>query len=84
MVQFLPTGLLAGDHTRMTGTVLEEGLRGAGDQLINLYKAGVKTSDIGSSSVDKCVVNRFYSMQFPKPKGGGIVIVSYPFIFSPG
>ena len=30
MVQFHPTGLLAGDHTRMTGTVLEEGLRGAG------------------------------------------------------
>ena len=30
MVQFHPTGLLAGPHTRMTGTVLEEGLRGAG------------------------------------------------------
>lgn len=35
MVQFHPTGLLAGDHTRMTGTVLEEGLRGAGGQLLN-------------------------------------------------
>ncbi|WP_293445619.1 FAD-binding protein [Planktotalea sp.] len=35
MVQFHPTGLLAGDHTRMTGTVLEEGLRGSGGQLIN-------------------------------------------------
>jgi len=35
MVQFHPTGLLAGDHTRMTGTVLEEGLRGAGGQLVN-------------------------------------------------
>ncbi len=35
MVQFHPTGLLAGDHTRMTGTVLEEGLRGAGGWLIN-------------------------------------------------
>ncbi len=35
MVQFHPTGLLAGDHTRMTGTVLEEGLRGAGGELIN-------------------------------------------------
>src|SRR4051794_39905637 len=31
MVQFHPTGLLAGAGTRMTGTVLEEGLRGAGD-----------------------------------------------------
>ena len=35
MVQFHPTGLLAGEHTRMTGTVLEEGLRGAGGQLVN-------------------------------------------------
>ncbi len=35
MVQFHPTGLLAGSHTRMTGTVLEEGLRGAGGWLLN-------------------------------------------------
>jgi fumarate reductase flavoprotein subunit len=35
MVQFHPTGLLAGQHTRMTGTVLEEGLRGAGGYLLN-------------------------------------------------
>jgi fumarate reductase flavoprotein subunit len=33
MVQFHPTGLLAGRETRMTGTVLEEGLRGAGGYL---------------------------------------------------
>ncbi|HLU03070.1 MAG TPA: FAD-binding protein [Advenella sp.] len=35
MVQFHPTGLLGGPDTRMTGTVLEEGLRGAGGYLIN-------------------------------------------------
>jgi len=35
MVQFHPTGLLAGSGTRMTGTVLEEGLRGAGGWLLN-------------------------------------------------
>ena len=35
MVQFHPTGLLAGAGTRMTGTVLEEGLRGAGGWLLN-------------------------------------------------
>ena len=34
MVQFHPTGLLAGTETRMTGTVLEEGLRGAGGYLL--------------------------------------------------
>ena len=35
MVQFHPTGLLAGPGTRMTGTVLEEGLRGAGGHLLD-------------------------------------------------
>ena len=35
MVQFHPTGLLAGEETRMTGTVLEEGLRGYGAYLLN-------------------------------------------------
>jgi len=35
MVQFHPTGLLAGPETRMTGTVLEEGLRGAGGHLLD-------------------------------------------------
>ena len=35
MVQFHPTGLLGGPDTRMTGTVLEEGLRGAGGYLVN-------------------------------------------------
>ena len=35
MVQFHPTGLLAGRDTRMTGTVLEEGLRGAGGYLLD-------------------------------------------------
>ena len=31
----IPTGLLAGPDTRMTGTVLEEGLRGSGGHLLN-------------------------------------------------
>ena len=35
MVQFHPTGLLAGPGTRMTGTVLEEGLRGSGGHLVD-------------------------------------------------
>src|SRR5262249_8286958 len=35
MIQFHPTGLLAGPNTRMTGTVLEEGLRGAGGHLLD-------------------------------------------------
>src|SRR3546814_20623874 len=35
LVQFHPTGLLAGPDTRMTGTVLAGGLRGAGGYLLH-------------------------------------------------
>jgi fumarate reductase flavoprotein subunit len=35
MVQFHPTGLMAGAETRITGTIIEEGLRGAGGHLLN-------------------------------------------------
>jgi len=34
MVQFHPTGVLAGPGTRMPGTIIEEGLRGAGGYLL--------------------------------------------------
>jgi hypothetical protein len=43
-----------------------------------------KTSTMNNSAVEQCIVGRFMRMVFPQPKGGGIVIVSYPFIFSPG
>lgn len=35
MVQFHPTGLVAGEDTRITGTIIEEGLRGAGGYLLD-------------------------------------------------
>jgi fumarate reductase flavoprotein subunit len=35
MVQFHPTGLMAGPDTRITGTIIEEGLRGSGGYLLN-------------------------------------------------
>jgi len=35
MVQFHPPGLVAGDDTRITGTIIEEGLRGAGGYLLD-------------------------------------------------
>ena len=37
MVQFHPTGLIAGPDTRITGTIIEEGLRGAGGHLLDGY-----------------------------------------------
>lgn len=42
-----------------------------------------KTSTLKSPAVEDCVLGRFARMTFPEPRGGGIVIVSYPFLFSP-
>lgn len=46
--------------------------------------AEVKTSTLGDAGVEGCIVGVFRALRFPEPRGGGIVIVSYPFIFSPG
>ena len=45
-------------------------------------------ADAGSTIKDKtvvtCAFNTFKSLKFPAPEGGGIVIVTYPIVFSPG
>jgi hypothetical protein len=46
--------------------------------------ATTKASTMGSPAVENCINGRFMRFKFPEPKGGGIVIVSYPFIFAPG
>lgn len=46
--------------------------------------SSTKSSSMNNKAVEDCINGRFMRFQFPQPKGGGIVIVSYPFIFSPG
>ncbi len=46
--------------------------------------ASTKSSTMSNEAVEGCINTRFMKFQFPEPKGGGVVIVSYPFIFSPG
>ncbi|MEM9044698.1 MAG: FAD-binding protein [Pseudomonadota bacterium] len=59
MVQFHPTGLLGGPGTRMTGTVLEEGLRGAGGHLLNGAKERFMTAyDPAGERATRDVVSR--------------------------
>ncbi len=45
-------------------------------------KATTKTSTLSNSAVERCIEGRFRRMTFPPPTGGGIVMVTYPFIFS--
>ena len=55
-----------------------------GDGTVSSAKTAKSTlSGKGASSVNSCINSRFLAFQFPKPKGGGMVIVRYPFIFQP-
>ena len=45
--------------------------------------AELRSTTLGNSAVESCVIGRFRRMAFPAPAGGGIVIVSYPLQFSP-
>ncbi len=38
-------------------------------------------STIGSPVVEECVANAVKKIRFPAPKGGGTVVVNYPFVF---
>jgi TonB family protein len=44
----------------------------------------LQSSSLGVVSVDICVVQAVKRWEFPQPKGGGLVMVSYPFQLTPG
>lgn len=41
--------------------------------------ANVASSTVGSPAVEQCITNTVMKFVFPPPKGGGIVVVSYPY-----
>lgn len=44
----------------------------------------VAQSTLASSDVESCMSQRIQSWSFPKPRGGGVVSVRYPFLLKPG
>jgi len=47
----------------------------------NVVTSSVAQSTAGNSELEQCVAGRVRTWAFPKPKGGGSVVVTYPFIF---
>jgi len=41
----------------------------------------IKRSTMRSNSVNRCIINVIKKMKFPKPRGGGVVQVGFPFSF---
>ena len=52
----------------------------AGTGLVQTAKASQNT--MGNKNVEQCVMKVVKRMRFPRPKGGGTVTVTYPFVFS--
>ncbi len=50
----------------------------------SVSSAATKRSTMNDSDVESCLNGRFMRMRFPEPEGGGIVVCTYPFIFTPG
>jgi len=50
----------------------------------NVQSAVVAESSMNNKSAEACMTGKVRQWLFPKPKGGGIVIVTYPFIFKQG
>jgi hypothetical protein len=46
-------------------------------------KSEVKETTLSHAETEACMVAVAKSMQFPEPEGGGIVIVTYPFVLAP-
>ncbi len=49
----------------------------------SVIAANVEESTMNDSAVENCLVGKIRRWVFPAPKGGGIVVVKYPFIFKP-
>ncbi|MBW2700083.1 MAG: TonB family protein [Deltaproteobacteria bacterium] len=46
-----------------------------------VISASLSSSTLGDKNTEACILTVVRAMVFPKPKGGGLVIVNYPFVF---
>jgi Ca-activated chloride channel family protein len=49
----------------------------------SVISAKIKSTTLGNSTVETCIVKALRSWKFPAPEGGGVVKVTYPFEFKP-
>jgi hypothetical protein len=48
-----------------------------------VQSSAIEHSDLGIPAAEQCIAKAVARWTFPAPEGGGIVIVSYPFMFAP-
>ncbi|MCU0701190.1 MAG: adventurous gliding motility protein GltG [Myxococcaceae bacterium] len=47
----------------------------------SVASSNVAQTTVGNAELESCIAGRVRTWIFPKPKGGGVVVVTYPFIF---
>jgi TonB family protein len=47
----------------------------------SVVASSLAQSTANNPELEQCVAGRVRTWQFPQPKGGGVVVVTYPFIF---
>lgn len=47
----------------------------------SVARASVRETSMNDAKVEGCSVQVMRSLKFPRPRGGGIVVVTYPFVF---
>jgi len=61
----------------LSGQVIVQFTVGATGQVVT---SKIQSSTLHHSGVESCIAQAVRRWLFPRPKGGGIVIVSYPFV----
>ena len=67
-------------HPSLAGRMVVQFTIAPTGQVLASYR---QSSTLSSLAVESCVISAVKRWEFPKPDGGGLVIVSYPFQFSP-
>jgi TonB family protein len=68
-------------HPAIGGRVMVQFTIAASGQVISSL---LQNSTVGDARAESCIVQAVRRWEFPRPLGGGIVIVSYPFVLTPG
>ena len=53
------------------------------DGVGRVIRISIKDADFDDAPLEDCLLDAIEEVEFPPPEGGGIVIVTYPFVFTP-
>lgn len=48
----------------------------------SVAEASIRETSMNEQNVEECALKVMRSLKFPQPRGGGIVVVTYPFVFA--